>query len=88
MKPKKILLIGYYGMGNFGDELMARTLTSHLTGKFDLSLLSYTSAPLWLEEGLTPPVEIVPLAVKNVRRPASLFRDLGRLMRAIRAAML
>lgn len=86
MKNKTLLLIGYYGMGNFGDELMALNLAMRMEDKFKISVLSYASAPLWLEHRLVSPANIIPLSAKNVRRPDSLFRDLYRYVRAIASA--
>jgi polysaccharide pyruvyl transferase WcaK-like protein len=55
---KNIVVLGYYGAGNFGDEIMLRNLVLHLLPS-NIRVVAYDLAPLWVEQELPGQVEVV-----------------------------
>jgi polysaccharide pyruvyl transferase WcaK-like protein len=74
---KHIALVGFYGKGNFGDELMLNGLVERLAAYFDISVIAYDVAPLWIEE------EDVDVNVVKYAHAGARWRRLPSLLRVV-----
>lgn len=80
---QKALLLGYYGVGNLGDEMMLVCLRDWLERQgFDLTVLSERPAAVLQTHGL-PAVENVPLLGEWSRRKSWLKGGACRVLRAL-----
>lgn len=58
-KSKRVAIVGFYGAGNFGDEIMLKALADRILAFGEVSVLAYDFAPLWIEDDLHDGVRIV-----------------------------
>jgi len=64
---KRIVVLGYYGVGNFGDELMLKNLIPYLEPNH-IRIVAYNLAPLWIEHLYEKQVEIIRISREHSLR--------------------
>jgi polysaccharide pyruvyl transferase WcaK-like protein len=62
---KSVILFGYYGAGNFGDEIMLRNLVKYLTPRARITVVAYDIAHLGIEQEGDGDINIIKYSKKR-----------------------
>lgn len=81
---KRIIICGYYGIGNFGDELMLRNLIHQLIPYYEVNVIAFNVAPLWIENEFHGQIRIVRTSIRRsiITRIISTFQHVVTIWRS------